>query len=390
MNAYLDNNATTQPLPEVVAAVSECLENCWANPSSVHRPGQASRARIEKARRSVADLIGAGHREVVFCSGGTESCQMAIRGALDWIRSQSDNGEARNVLVTSPVEHSAVRDLAKGMGECGQAEVRWLPIGCGGIIDAEASRSLFDDRVAVLSVQWANNETGAIQPAIELAHMAKEAGAIVHVDGTQWVGRLETDVRELPFDLLTFSAHKFHGPKGIGALWIRKGVKLCKQTPGSQELGRRGGTENVPGIVGLGEAAKGAASWLADPGNRVRIAELRDMLEAGVLERVEGACVNGTTDPDKRLWNTTNLALPGVDAEIMLLTLAEMGVCVSAGSACSSGSLEPSPVLCAMGLDKAQAAGSLRLSLSRFSTEAEVRSAVDSIVEAWHAVTASV
>lgn len=386
MNAYLDNNATTRPLPEVVSAVSECLENCWANPSSVHRPGQASRARIEQARRAVADLLHAGHREIVFCSGGTESCQMAIRGVLDRAAIESD----RRVLVTSPVEHSAVRDLAKGLGECGQAEVRWLPIGRGGIIDAAAARERIDERVAVLSLQWANNETGAIQPVIEVAQMAKDAGALVHIDGTQWVGRMETDVRELPFDLLTFSAHKFHGPKGVGALWIRRGVKLCKQTPGSQELGRRGGTENVPGIVGLGEAAKGAAAWLADPNNRARISRLRDTLEAGVLERVPGSCVNGTTDPSLRLWNTTNLALPGVDAEIMLLTLAEMGVCVSAGSACSSGSLEPSPVLCAMGLDKAQAAGSLRLSLSRFTTEAEIDFAINAIAEAHQAVTATV
>ncbi|UYV12755.1 MAG: cysteine desulfurase [Phycisphaera sp.] len=386
MSAYLDNNATTRPLPEVVEAMCECLENCWANPSSVHRPGQAARARIEQARRSVADLIGAGQRELVFCSGGTESCQIAIRGALE--QAQQQNG--RTVLVTSPVEHSAVRDLARNLGDCGKVEVRWLPIGCGGAIDLEKARELIDDTVAVLSVQWANNETGAIQPIKELAEFAKEAGATVHVDGTQWVGRMDTDVRTLPFDLLTFSAHKFHGPKGIGVLWIRRGVKLCKQTPGSQELGRRGGTENVPGIVGIGMAARGAGEWLADPENRSRIAAMRDRLETAVLDRIEGACVNGPRDPSKRLWNTTNLAIPGVDAEIMLLTLAEMGVCVSAGSACSSGSLEPSPVLCAMGLDKKLAAGSLRVSLSRFTTEAEVGSAIEAIVEAHQVVTATV
>lgn len=386
MNAYLDNNATTRPLPEVVSAVCECLEHCWANPSSVHRPGQAARARIEQARRSVADLIGAGQREVVFCSGGTESCQLAIRGALE----QCEMTNGRRLLVTSGVEHPAVRELAKKLHECGRAEVRWLPIGPGGAIDLEKSRELIDDKVAVLSVQWANNETGAIQPVKELAELARAAGAVVHVDGTQWVGRMDTDVRQVPFDMLTFSAHKFHGPKGIGALWIRRGVKLCGQAPGSQELGRRGGTENVPGIVGLGEAAKGAKAWLADPGNRDRVAAMRDELERCVLERIEGACVNGPRDPDQRLWNTTNLAIPGADAEIMLLTLAEMGVCVSAGSACSSGSLEPSPVLCAMGLDKKLAAGSLRISLSRFTTPEEVRSAIDAIAEAHQVVTAAV
>lgn len=386
MNAYLDNNATTRPLPEVVSAVCECLENCWANPSSVHRPGQSARARIEQARRSVADLIGAGQREVVFCSGGTESCQLAIRGALE----EAEKTCGRRVLVTSGVEHPAVRELAKNLHACGKAEVRWLPIGPGGAIDLEASRAMIDESVAVLSVQWANNETGAIQPIHELARLAKDAGAAVHVDGTQWVGRMETDVRECPFDMLTFSAHKFHGPKGIGALWVRRGFKICRQAPGSQELGRRGGTENVPGIVGLGEAAKGAQAWLADQGNRSRVADMRDELERGVLERIEGACVNGPRDPAERLWNTTNLAIPGADAEIMLLTLAEMGVCVSAGSACSSGSLEPSPVLCAMGLDKKKAAGSLRISLSRFTTEDEVRFAVDAIVEAHQVVTATV
>ena len=390
MNAYLDNNATTRPLPRVVEAMCECLENCWANPSSVHRPGQAARARIEQARRAVADLIHAGQRELVFCSGGTESCQLAIRGALEQAEHDSSGGGGRRVLVTSPVEHPAVRDLAKSLDLCGKAEVRWLPLGPGGMIDVGKARELIDERVAVLSVQWANNETGAIQPVEQLAELARSAGAMVHVDGTQWVGRMDTDVRALPFDLLTFSAHKFHGPKGVGALWIRRGVKLCKQVPGSQELGRRGGTENVPGIVGLGEAAKGAAEWLADEGNRERIAGLRDTLERGVLERIEGACVNGPRDRRQRLWNTTNLALPGVDAEIMLLTLAEMGVCVSAGSACSSGSLEPSPVLCAMGLDKKQAAGSLRISLSRFTTEDEVGFAVDSIERAHQAVTATV
>lgn len=388
MNAYLDNNATTRPLPEVVEAMCECLENCWANPSSVHRPGQAARARIEQARRSVADLIHAGQRELVFCSGGTESCQLAIRGALD--QAEKDSGGARRVLVTSGVEHPAVRELAHSLSECGRAEVRWLPIGPGGVVDVERAGAMIDGSVAVLSVQWANNETGAIQPVRALAEMAKAAGATVHVDGTQWVGRMDTDVRAAPFDLLTFSAHKFHGPKGIGALWIRRGVKLCRQTHGSQELGRRGGTENVPGIVGLGEAAKGAAAWLADPSRRAHVAGLRDRLEAGVLERIPGACVNGPRDPDQRLWNTTNLAIPGVDAEIMLLTLAEMGVCVSAGSACSSGSLEPSPVLCAMGLDKKLAAGSLRVSLSRFTTEDEVELAIDAIVRAHQAVTAAV
>lgn len=386
MNAYLDNNATTRPLPEVVSAVCECLENCWANPSSVHRPGQSARARIEQARRSVAELIHAGQREIVFCSGGTESCQLAIRGALEEAEKSCD----RRVLVTSGLEHPAVRELAKSLHACGKAEVRWLPIGPGGVIDLDKSRPMIDDSVAVLSVQWANNETGAIQPIVELAKMAKDEGAAVHVDGTQWVGRMETDVRECPFDMLTFSAHKFHGPKGIGALWVRRGFKICRQAPGSQELGRRGGTENVPGIVGLGEAAKGAQSWLADPGNRARVASLRDELERIVLERIEGACINGPRDPKARLWNTTNLAIPGADAEIMLLTLAEMGVCVSAGSACSSGSLEPSPVLCAMGLDKKMAAGSLRISLSRFTTEDEARFAANAIVEAHQVVTATI
>jgi len=388
VTAYLDNNATTRPLPEVVRAVSEALDACWANPSSVHRPGQEARARIERARRSVAALIDAGPREIVFCSGGTESCQLALRGALG--RPPVGGESPPKCLATTPMEHSAVRDLARALGECGEHEVRWLPVDAEGIVDLEAAGGMIDTGVGVVSVQWANNETGGIQPIERLGRMAHQAGALMHVDGTQWVGRMPASIRELPIDLLTFSAHKFHGPKGVGVLWVRRGVRLCRLSPGSQELGRRGGTENVPGIVGLGVAADSARAWLADAGERDRLAGLRDHLEAGVLEAVPGSAVNGPTGPGRRLWNTTNIALPGVDAEIVLLTLAEMGLCASAGSACSSGSLEPSPVLCAMGLDKSRAAGSLRLSLSRLTTADEVERAIDTIARAWRVVNVAV
>ncbi|MEO1008402.1 MAG: cysteine desulfurase family protein [Planctomycetota bacterium] len=388
MKAYLDNNATTRPLPEVVSAMSEALEHCWANPSSIHRPGQTARARVEKARRAMADLLGVGPREVVFCSGGTESCQIAIRGALG--RPDFESPTPWRTMVTSPVEHSAVRDLAKSFGECDGHEVRWLPVDGRGVVDVEAARGVITEGVCLVSLQWVNNETGAVQPVEEIGEMARAAGALMHVDGTQWVGRMPANLQDMPFDMLTCSAHKFHGPKGVGVLWIRRGVKLCKLTPGSQELGRRGGTENVPGIVGLGVAASQAAEWLADEGHRERIAAQRDRLEREILGRVPGASVNGSVGPHCRLYNTTNIALPGVDAEIILLTLAEMGVCASAGSACSSGSLEPSPVLCAMGVDTRLAAGSLRLSLSRFTTDDEVSQAADAIAEAWRVVTAAI
>lgn len=364
---YLDNNATTRPSPGVVEAVERGLREFWHNPSSVHRPGQAARAQVELARRAVAELIGAKPREITFTSGGTESIDLAIRGTL--ARSQ------RKVLATTRIEHAAVRELAEELGKTGRAEVRWLSVDRDGIVEPK-----LDGSAGVVSVQWANNETGAIQPIRELSAMARAAGAIFHVDATQWVGKMPADVSGGWCDLMTFSAHKFHGPKGVGVLWAASGVGVRPRLIGAQELGRRGGTENVPGILGAGVAAREAKEWLARDSERERLAALRDRFELDVLGGYPDAVVNGPRDA-RRLWNTTNIGFPRLEAEALLLLLSERGVCASAGAACSSGSLEPSPVLLAFGVPPEIAHGSLRFSLSRETSESEVMDAARVVIE---------
>lgn len=380
---YLDNNATTQPTPAVREAVLRSMDEAWHNPSSVHRPGQAARHAIELARSSIARLINARPREIVLTSGGTESIELAIRGALE--------GTPSPVLVTSAIEHAAVRDLVETL-EC---EVRLAPLDEHGVVDAEGVADLLDG-ATLCCLQWANNETGALQPIGAIGSACRDAGVPLLVDGTQWVGKLPVDLgtgTAAPgdpahdddegslIDLMAFSAHKLHGPKGVGALFVRRGTRLATVRPGSQELGRRGGTENVPGIVGFGVACDEAFAFLADPAERDRLASLRDRLEAGIVERCPAAHINGPTDPGSRLWNTTSIGFPTLEAEALLLMLSERGVCGSAGAACSSGSLEPSPVLLAMGIEPTIAHGSVRLSLSRWTTDAEVDQAAAIIAE---------
>ncbi len=368
---YLDNNATTRPSQAVVDAMCEALSERWHNPSSMHRAGQAARQSIELARKAMADLIHARPRDIVFTSGGTESINMAIRGTLA--------ASPRRAIVTSPIEHEAVRGLCHQMHDLHGFELRIAPMARGGVVDAKKTCELIDETVAIVSIQWANNETGAIQPVEEIGMRCREVRAAYHCDGTQWVGKMPTDVQTTPIDLLTFSSHKFHGPKGAGGLYIRPGVKLRPITHGNQEMLRRGGTENVPGAVGMGVAAAECAAWLATPKNRENVAALRDYFERSVLERCPEARVNAPEDQDARLWNTSNIAFPRLEAEALLLMLSEKGVCASAGSACSSGSLEPSPVLCAMGIPADAAHGSLRFSLSRETTREEIDQAVEII-----------
>lgn len=373
---YLDNNATTRPTPGVVEAVVRGLRETWHNPSSVHRPGQAARREVELARAALADLVGAGPRELVLTSGGTEAIDLAIRGGLAAL---ARPGGPPPVLVTTKVEHAAVRDLAGALEATGAARVRWCPLREGGIVDVAALAGLAAGGPTLVSVQWANNETGAVQPVVEVGAACRAAGAVFHTDATQWVGKMETDVRACGADLLTFSAHKFHGPKGVGALWARPGVRVRPTLVGTQELDRRGGTENVPGIMGAGVAAREARAWLEDRAARARLEALRDRFEALVRAGVEDAVV--LTPPDgPRLWNTSSVAVPGLEAEAMLLGLSERGVCASAGAACSSGSLEPSPVLLAMGVPERVAHGALRFSLSRETTGAEVEEAARALV----------
>jgi cysteine desulfurase len=360
---YLDNNATTPPAPEVVDAIVEALRSGWGNPSSLHRVGQAARRRVELARESVARLLGASEREIVFTSGGTEGANLAIRGGVAVMGSEG-------ALVTSRTEHEAVRHLAESL-EAGGRRVLWLPVDGRGVVDLDALRQIVREHpVALVSIMWANNETGVIQPVADAAALCHERGILFHSDATQYVGRMPVDLASCPIDLLSCSAHKFHGPKGVGALFVRRGVRLAPEMVGGpQERRRRGGTENVPGIVGLGVAADLARAWLAGAGRDLQ-ASLRDRFEERVGRALPGCAVHGAAAP--RLWNTSSLALPGVEAEPVLLALSERGVCISAGAACASGSLDPSPVLRAMGIGEDPARGSVRVSLSRHTTAGEV------------------
>ncbi len=361
---YLDHNATTPPSPAVCEAIGQALCKYWHNPSSLHRPGQEARHAIELARREIAELIGARPREVILTGSGTEALDLSIRGSLAVC--------SKAVLVTDKAEHSAVRKLAESFEAEGR-EVRYLPIDRQGLIVTGALEELLEPGdVAMVSIQWANNETGAIQPIHTLGEICKKAGVVFHTDATQWVGKMPTDVRTLPVDMMTGSAHKFYGPKGVGFLWIRSGIG-CKPTlMGSQELGRRGGTENTPGIIGAGIAARESREWLADESLRQRQRAIRDRFERTMLELHPGAKVNGPTEPGARVWNTTNIGFPRLEGQALLLALSERGVCVSGGSACASGSIEPSPVLVAMNVPEAYAHGSLRFSIGRHTTEAEV------------------
>lgn len=369
------------------------LREHWGNPSSVHRLGQDARAQIELARESLANLVGARARDLVLTSGGTEAIDLAIRGVLD---ARSKPGAAPPEIVSVKVEHAAVRDLVDDLETRGAARATWARVTRDGAVEIDSLRECVGPATALVVVQWANNETGTIQPVAEIARLCRERRVPFLCDGVQWVGKLPArvggpagDLGSIDCDLLAFSAHKFHGPKGVGALWVRPGMSLRPRLRGTQELGRRGGTENVPGIVGAGVAAAEATRWLADASERARVGSLRDLFEQRVLGRVPDAKVNGPVDapgtPEprlRRLWNTSNLAFPRLEAEALLLRLSERGVCASAGAACSSGSLDPSPVLLAMGTPEADAHGSLRFSLSRDTTQAEVAQAAESVAEA--------
>ena len=375
MRAYLDCNATTRPLPEVVAAVTDAMVRGWGNPSSLHRAGIDARHSVELARESVARLLGAQPREVVFTGGGTESASLAIGGTLDALAGP-------RTVVTMRTEHSAVREACESLEARGRARVAWVPAGADGVVDLDALDAALDAHagdVALVSVMGANNETGVLQPVHSVGERCRARGVRFHCDATQWVGRMPTDLANLPVDLVTASAHKFHGPKGVGILWVRAGVRVLPQVIGGpQERDRRGGTENVAGIVGAGVAAEAAAAWLADPAGLARGAGMRDRFERAVLDAVPDAVVNGGAA--RRLWNTTNIGFPGLEAEALLLLLSERGVAASAGAACSSGSLDPSPVLLAMGVPPRVAHGSVRFSIDRMTTDEELRIAAEEVV----------
>ena len=377
---YLDHHATTKPCEEAVQAATAVMRDQWANPASVHRMGQEAARVLEHARGQVAKLLGARSRDITFTGSGTEAIDLAIRGVLG---ATARHAPEKNIIITNALEHSAVRNLCKQLQDLGRAAVHDIPVEPGGRLSVDGLNDLLrehKDRVALVSVQWANNETGVIQPIVELAAVCKKQGVLIHCDATQWVGKMPTDLGadDAPqLDLLNCSGHKFHAPKGAGALWVRRGVRLQPTTPGSQELGRRGGTHAMPAIAGMGAAAEVAQTWIESEKNRAELALLRDKLEYGILDACPGSAVNG--DTDHRLWSVTNIGFPGLSSEALLLGLSERGVCVSAGAACASGSLEPSPVLLAMGVEERFAHGSLRLSLSRETTLVEVERAIGEV-----------
>lgn len=357
---YLDNNATTRPAPEVVEAMLPYLTEFFGNPSSVHRFGQRSRQAIDEARGQVSALIGCSDAEVMFTGGGTEAINTAIRGILA-------SRSPRRQVITTAVEHSAVRELCKQLGREG-TEVLIIPVSERGIPDLDRLASVLGDETALVTMMWANNETGVIFPVEEIARLCKERGVPFHCDATQAMGKVPIDLKTVPIDAMSFASHKFHGPKGVGGLFVRRGLRVRSLVIGGpQERGRRGGTENVPGIVGTGKAAELAAAHLPD---MPRVAAMRDRLEQSILLAIEEAHVIGQRD--RRVPNTTNIAFTRLESEAILLLLSEQGICASAGSACSSGSLEPSPVLLAMGIQDKIAHGAIRLSLSWYTTNAEI------------------
>ena len=360
---YFDHNATTPAAPEVVEAVSAALSDEYGNPSSVHHFGQRAKAVLDDARSAVAALVGGDPSEVVFTSGGTESDNLALRGAAEALEPAG-----RRHIVASAIEHEAVVNTVKALARRGW-RTTLVPVGASGIVDPDAVRAVVTDETALVSMMHANNEIGTIQPVAEIAALAHARGALVHTDAVQTAGKLRLDVATLGVDLLSLSAHKFYGPKGAGALWIRRGTRLVTQmTGGRHERNRRAGTENVPGIVGLGAAATLAIGKM--DAEATRLSALRDRLEAGILATVPETQVNGAASP--RVANTTNISFERVEAESLLIALDLEGIAVSTGSACSSVTLEPSHVLRAMGLPPARTQSSIRFSLGTSNTDAEV------------------
>jgi cysteine desulfurase len=363
MRVYFDHNATTPVAPEVAELMTRVLTDEFGNASSIHRFGQRAKAILDDARSAVADLIKAAPSEVVFTSGGTEADNFAIRGVADAL----EPGGRRH-LIASSIEHEAVLNTFKALARRGWTTTL-LPVDASGIVAPAALEAALTDKTGLVSVMHANNEIGTVQPIAELAALAHARGALFHTDAVQSVAKIPVDARALGVDLLALSAHKFNGPKGAGALWIKRGTRISAiLTGGKHERNRRAGTENVPAIAGLGAAAKLAGGKLA--GEAQRLSTLRDRLEREILARVPHAAVNGAADP--RVPNTTNISFDGVEAESLLIALDLEGIAVSTGSACSSGTLEPSHVLRAMGLPSHRTQNSIRLSLGAGNSDAEI------------------
>ncbi len=366
---YLDNNATTRVDPEVLAAMSPFFSEYYGNPSSMYSFASLVAERIQKARASVAQLIGAAPEEIVFTSCGTESDSTAIRAAIE-------SQPGRRHLIASRVEHPAIKSLYESLAKKG-FRVTFVPVDREGRLDTGYLYDHLSDDTAIVSLMWANNETGVIFPIEEVSTEVKKRGIVFHTDAVQSVGKIPIDVGRTGVDMLSISGHKIHAPKGVGALYIRKGTRFAPfMIGGHQERGRRGGTENTASIVGLGKAAELARAHL-QAGDYECVRELRDRLENTILEKVPNVLVNGTRD--HRLPNTSSMSFEYVEGESILLMLNEHGICASSGSACTSGSLEPSHVLRAMGVPFTASHGSIRFSLSRYTTGAEIDTVIEKL-----------
>jgi cysteine desulfurase len=365
---YLDNSATTRVDDLVLEAMLPCFRDNFGNASSVHLFGQEARAVVEDARRSVAELLGADTREIVFTSGGTESDNAALWGIF------RSGGRPGNHIITTKIEHPAILATCKALENSG-AEVTLVPVDSSGCVDPKAIEAVIREGTILISVMHANNETGVIQPIEEISEISRKRGIPLHTDAVQSVSKISTNVRDLNIDLLSMSGHKIHGPKGIGVLYIRKGTRIAPfMTGGAHERKRRAGTENVPAIAGLGAAARLARERL--PEMQTRVSRLRERIEQYAMTRIPGTRVNGQ---GARLPNITNLSFDGLEGEAAVIALDLEGIAISTGSACASGSLEPSHVLIAMGLRPEIVQGSLRFSLCYHNTEQEIDKALQKL-----------
>ncbi len=361
---YLDHAATTPVDPEVAEAMARVLRETSGNPSSIYAEGRAARALVDEARTAVAAAIGAEPAEIVFTSGGTEADNLALRGVLTARRSDGKDG-----LVVSAIEHHAVLDTAHDLERNAHVRLTVVGVDRDGRVDPRDVARAIDDRTGLVSIMHANNEIGTVEPIAEIGRICRERGVAFHTDAVQTVGALDFDVRRLPVDLVSINAHKFYGPKGVGALYARRGTRLATmQTGGGQEKGRRTGTENVAGIVGLGIAMRVAAARRG--AESARQAKLRDRIIDGVLASVPVAVLNGHRT--ERLPNNANFCIAGVEGESLIVALDLEGFAVSSGSACTSGETEPSYVILALGVDRELAKGSLRVTVGRATTDADV------------------
>ena len=368
---YLDYAATSPVLPEVLDAMLPFFMSCFGNPSGIHENGRETRKALEQARREVAETLGAESREIVFTSGGSESDNLAIEGTAFALR------EKGNHIITSQIEHHAVLNTCRWLEKQG-FRVTYLPVDASGLVDPDSVRDAIGNDTVLVSIMTANNEIGTVEPVSEIGEICREKGVLFHTDAVQAIGMMNIHAAEINADLISLSAHKFHGPKGTGALYIRKGTKLESLIHGgAQERGLRAGTENVPGIVGMGKAITVAAKEREE--NQQRIRELRDQMIRIVLERIPGSQLNG--HPEKRLANNCHFSFAGIESEALLLRLDLAGISVSGGSACTSGSMEPSHVLQAIGLKDEMLKSGIRMTMGRETTREEIEKTAEKMSE---------